>query len=111
MGETTAAYDAVAESFADRWFDLRLEEPMARFTGRLGPGARVLDVGCGPGRDVAWLAEQGFDAHDARPEGRLEHDERVTDDIDHAGLSVGVCGCRGNATRTCERVSTHPARQ
>jgi len=35
---------------------------MARFAGRLAPGARVLDVGCGPGRDAAWLQEQGFDA-------------------------------------------------
>jgi len=59
---TIASYDAIAETFADRWFGLRLEEPMSRFAGRLGPGARVLDVGCGPGRDAAWLAEQGFDA-------------------------------------------------
>ena len=62
MPESAAAYDGAAERFADRWFDLRLEEPMARFAGRLGPGARVLDVGCGPGRDAAWLAELGFDA-------------------------------------------------
>jgi ADP-ribose pyrophosphatase YjhB (NUDIX family)/ubiquinone/menaquinone biosynthesis C-methylase UbiE len=62
MGETIAAYDIIAKCFADRWFDLRLEEPMTRFAGRLGPRARVLDVGCGPGRDVAWLSELGFDA-------------------------------------------------
>jgi ubiquinone/menaquinone biosynthesis C-methylase UbiE len=62
MDQTIAAYDMVAKRFADRWFDLRLEEPMSRFTGRLRPGARVLDVGCGPGRDAAWLAELGFDA-------------------------------------------------
>jgi ADP-ribose pyrophosphatase YjhB (NUDIX family)/ubiquinone/menaquinone biosynthesis C-methylase UbiE len=62
MRETIASYDAVAKRFADRWFDLRLEEPMSRFAGRLGPGARVLDVGCGPGRDAAWLAELGYDA-------------------------------------------------
>ena len=60
--ETIGSYDSVAEDFADRWFDVRLEEPMSRFAGRLGPGARVLDVGCGPGRDAAWLAELGFDA-------------------------------------------------
>ena len=62
MMQGTLAYDKIATRFADRWFDLRLEENMARFAGRLGPGARVLDVGCGPGRDAAWLAEQGYDA-------------------------------------------------
>jgi ADP-ribose pyrophosphatase YjhB (NUDIX family)/ubiquinone/menaquinone biosynthesis C-methylase UbiE len=61
-GPTIASYDTVAKNFADRWFDLRLEEQMSRFAGRLGPGARVLDVGCGPGRDAAWLAELGYDA-------------------------------------------------
>ncbi len=60
--QTTAAYDATAAAFADRWFDTCLGDAMARFTGQLGPGARVLDVGCGPGRDVAQLAGQGFDA-------------------------------------------------
>ena len=62
MDETTGSYDIIAEGFADRWFDLRLGEEMSRFAGRLGPGARVLDVGCGPGRDVAWMAESGCDA-------------------------------------------------
>jgi ADP-ribose pyrophosphatase YjhB (NUDIX family)/ubiquinone/menaquinone biosynthesis C-methylase UbiE len=60
--ETIAAYDGKAQAFADRWFDLRLTEDMGRFTARLAPGVRVLDVGCGPGRDAAWLAEQGYQA-------------------------------------------------
>jgi 8-oxo-dGTP pyrophosphatase MutT (NUDIX family) len=48
--------------FAERWFGMRLTAEMGRFVDRLGPGARVLDVGCGPGHDTAWLAEMGFDA-------------------------------------------------
>ena len=60
--ETIRTYDDTAADFAERWFDMRLPESMARFAGRLGPGSRVLDVGCGPGRDAAWLAELGFDA-------------------------------------------------
>ena len=58
---TATAYDATAAAYADRWFDFRLEKDMARFAARLGTNVRVLDVGCGPGRDVAWLAEQNFD--------------------------------------------------
>jgi SAM-dependent methyltransferase len=30
-----------------------------RFGARLGPGSRVLDVACGPGRHVRWFAQRG----------------------------------------------------
>ncbi|MDJ0722202.1 MAG: methyltransferase domain-containing protein [Desulfobacterales bacterium] len=32
------------------------------FARRLPPGSRVLDVGCGSGRDLVWLRRQGFEA-------------------------------------------------
>ncbi|HIP97012.1 MAG TPA: class I SAM-dependent methyltransferase, partial [Anaerolineae bacterium] len=59
---TAASYDAIAPEFAVRWFDFRLHEQVARFAERLWPGAHVLDLGCGPGRDVAYLQELGFRA-------------------------------------------------
>ena len=31
-----------------------------RFLGYLAKGARLLDVGCGSGRDMAWMEAQGF---------------------------------------------------
>lgn len=62
MQDTIRSYDAIAAAYAERWFDTRLTSSMSRFADRLGRGVRVLDVGCGPGRDVAWLAEQGFQA-------------------------------------------------
>jgi SAM-dependent methyltransferase len=55
------------ERHASRWVDLRggpalLEAPwLARFASLLGPGASVLDLGCGHGAPVgAWLLAQGF---------------------------------------------------
>ncbi len=36
-----------------------LAELATRFLARLSPDARVLDVGCGAGRDMAWIEAQG----------------------------------------------------
>jgi SAM-dependent methyltransferase len=60
--ETVATYDRIAGRFADQWWSTRLAGPMSRFARSLPPSATVLDLGCGPGRDSAWLAEQGFTA-------------------------------------------------
>ena len=48
MQEMVDAYNATATAYADRWFDVRLTEDMARFASRLGSGTRVLDVGLWP---------------------------------------------------------------
>jgi SAM-dependent methyltransferase len=37
------------------------------FASAFAPGARVLDVGCGMGRDLAALLEMGFDACGIEP--------------------------------------------
>jgi len=60
--DTIAAYDERATAFAERWFDLRLDHALDTFGECLRPGARVLDLGCGPGRDVRFLGEMGFRA-------------------------------------------------
>jgi SAM-dependent methyltransferase len=52
---------------------------------RLAPGARVLDVGCGSGRDLAWLKERGF-----RVRGLEGSPELAALAREHAGCEVEV---------------------
>jgi ubiquinone/menaquinone biosynthesis C-methylase UbiE len=46
--------------FAEHWEDGQPDHA-ARVAGFLPRGARILDLGCGSGRDSLYLAEQGFD--------------------------------------------------
>lgn len=65
MGEETtrtiAAYDQIAEAYADFWGDRRVvERPLTLFAGLLSQGSLVLDAGCGPGFDSSVLRERGL---------------------------------------------------
>ncbi len=59
----TAAYDLVAAAYADR--NVAMSDALIGLGGRalaradVGSGIRVLDVGCGVGRDLAWFRAQG----------------------------------------------------
>jgi 2-polyprenyl-3-methyl-5-hydroxy-6-metoxy-1,4-benzoquinol methylase len=61
--KTLAAYDLEAASFAKDWHDqptpVDLQEVVERFFVRGGNSA---DIGCGSGREVAWLNANGFSA-------------------------------------------------
>jgi 2-polyprenyl-3-methyl-5-hydroxy-6-metoxy-1,4-benzoquinol methylase len=61
--KTLAAYDLEAASFAKDWHDqpapVDLQEVVERFFVRGGTSA---DIGCGSGREVAWLNANGFSA-------------------------------------------------
>ncbi|WP_193105547.1 bifunctional 2-polyprenyl-6-hydroxyphenol methylase/3-demethylubiquinol 3-O-methyltransferase UbiG [Brachybacterium sp. FME24] len=46
----------------ERVWSGRVNATMAAVVGELTPGA-VIDLGCGEGGDVLWLAEQGWQAH------------------------------------------------
>lgn len=56
---TIASYDATAAEFASRWGTLRLERALSAFTKHLSGQRQVLDLGCGPGRDVDYLTDLG----------------------------------------------------
>jgi SAM-dependent methyltransferase len=60
---TLAHYDASAESFWAGTRDHDVSQNVAALLARLGPApARILDLGCGPGRDLKTFRELGHEA-------------------------------------------------
>jgi len=84
---TTAFYDAWAVDGAEA-----ARSAISRqFEASFAAGARVLDVGCGKGRDVVALLDMGFDAwgvepNDAMRARALARDPRMAGRIGAAGL-------------------------
>ena len=59
--QTREAYDEIAAQFAvnNAAMPEELVSVADRFLQLVGAGARILDLGCGAGRDVAWLEARG----------------------------------------------------
>jgi ubiquinone/menaquinone biosynthesis C-methylase UbiE len=85
-GETAAHYDSMHVSEGDEHgVALRYVASLAA-----GFGARsVLDVGCGTGRGVRYLADQGFATHGIEPVPELLKQARTTHDIPDEWLTQG----------------------
>ena len=82
-------------AFYDEWAVVGQESAHSaisrRFEAAFAPGARVLDVGCGMGRDLAVLLEMGFDAwgvepHDAMRARAIERHPRLAGRIGTSAL-------------------------
>lgn len=58
--KTLQAYEQIAENFAERYFNANLEEEVEHFCRWLPRGARVVDLGCGVGRDLLKLSAYGL---------------------------------------------------
>lgn len=57
---TRQTYDQHAREIADRFWAVDLSHLWEPFCAYLPPNARILDLGCGAGRDAAHFAEQGY---------------------------------------------------
>lgn len=68
--ETLEVYAAEAGRYAAMAPTERETTALAGFLGRLAPGARILDIGCGPGTHALAMQERGFavTAWDASPD-------------------------------------------
>ncbi len=57
---TSARYEQIAGDYQQRHMAFKSAEAHQRFTAALPPPARVLEIGCGPGRDATMLQAGGY---------------------------------------------------
>ena len=113
---TLAAYDAAAATYAADWNGQPAPADMhALLREHFRPGPTI-DVGCGAGRDTAWLAANGFEARGVDASEGLLREARAA----HPGLRFelaalpGLAGVERGAFENvlCETVLMHlPASQ
>jgi len=60
--ETLAAYDAAAETFAEDWHEQPEPSDLYALVRRFFRPGLTADIGCGSGREVAWLCANGYPA-------------------------------------------------
>lgn len=58
--KTLSFYENNADSYFEQTHDVNLEHLYVPFFARLPKGARILDVGCGSGRDLRVFRERGY---------------------------------------------------
>ena len=58
--QTIAYYNQNTQSFIERTVHLHMSFSQNKFISLLSPGMRILDAGCGSGRDSKFFMEKGF---------------------------------------------------
>jgi ubiquinone/menaquinone biosynthesis C-methylase UbiE len=57
---TRESYDQTADAYRKNTLKLQTDPKADRFLSYLGVGSKILDLGCGPGRDAKFFAERGY---------------------------------------------------
>jgi SAM-dependent methyltransferase len=111
---TLATYDRQASAFAREWQDQPAPSDMHALIERFFQPGPTADIGCGSGRDTAWLNENGFSTigYDAS-EGLLTEARRLHPDLrfQHTALPA-LDGIEDDSFTNvlCETVIMHMAR-
>jgi SAM-dependent methyltransferase len=80
--KTLQAYDSAAEAFADDWDSQPAGTDLQALVRRYFTPGPTADVGCGSGRDAAWLTADGFPTIGFEPsEGLLAEAKRRHPDV------------------------------
>lgn len=101
--DTIAFYDADPEGYSNRTFSADISDIRDRFVRVLPEGGRILDLGCGSGRDTAAFREMGFSVEPVDgSEGMAAEAEKNTgapvrvlmfDELDYEDEFDGVWAC------------------
>lgn len=62
-GLTVKTYDKIALDYEKRHLRFKGTEELIKFVELLKPGGKVLDAGCGFGRDLLYFLDKGFDSY------------------------------------------------
>ncbi|MBI2621935.1 MAG: class I SAM-dependent methyltransferase [Candidatus Levybacteria bacterium] len=68
---TIKTYDLIAKYYEKENFRFGGQEELDKFIPLLKPGAKILDAGCGFGRELAYFINQGFDTYGIDGSGEL----------------------------------------
>ena len=60
MDDTLQYYNQHAKAYVDSTRDVEFSQTQDRFLHYLKPGARILDFGCGSGRDTKYFLDKGY---------------------------------------------------
>lgn len=101
--DTIGFYDRDPQGYSDRTFHADMSHARNRFTSLLPHGARILDLGCGSGRDTREFASEGFDVtpvdgsegmcHVSRKNTGIETRHMLFSELDYESCFDGVWAC------------------